>query len=468
MAHFHPTKGWIRKGQMTFGSRWFKPAILRFMIEDFEGRLADPTNAAGDAEGPLTDCLISNVVDDNRRNKWSLCLRLWDSDDDDDNGGGDSSDGDDGNENGDGIDNEENRAEVEDEDSVVFMLKSDDMREGLSSVVVQWHVLLRDSNGTVFSERSFSSYGNTGVGGARYDPDRISKYGVVRGPSFKLSELVKKENNILVNGCLLVDVELQFPPPSLHVPSNLLQGEALKLVGDDEYTDVSFEVGDAIISAHKLILKMNAPFLLTVCKGNDPDVPILIKETSPEVFRAVIRYVYGGDIPDEDIILNMGKKLIVAADRFEVVNLKLAVEVAIARAWSFDLTSATDWLLFADSLTCPLLKECTMAYIVARASDFLQSDCSKNLNESPSLMKEIMLELCNSSNNDNRPDRSWKDATINWLREALYVRELAVDGSREMLISRLEKAGGPISRLKTPYSKAWTVRKERSVRQRTG
>ena len=83
---------------------------------------------------------------------------------------------------------------------------------------------------------------------------------------------------------LIVDVELQvqsasglkFSPPPLPISKNMLT-----LFETEEASDVSFKVGDILIPAHRLILRMNAPILFGFCEKHGGDLPVLIKDTTP-------------------------------------------------------------------------------------------------------------------------------------------------------------------------------------------
>ncbi|KAL9187271.1 hypothetical protein ACHAXT_001374 [Thalassiosira profunda] len=91
-----------------------------------------------------------------------------------------------------------------------------------------------------------------------------------------------------------------------------------------------------------------------------------------------------------------------------------------------------DWLLFADAKTCPLIKEYAMALFRLRPKDFLSNG---RLTESPSLMQELLVA---SSDNDERLGGTAKAMSVDELRKALHEKGLDVDGSKEMLVARLQ------------------------------
>ena len=106
-----------------------------------------------------------------------------------------------------------------------------------------------------------------------------------------------------------------------------------------------------------------------------------INDSSPEVFRIVLRYVYGGDA--SELVGRLTSKIkdardiIEAADRYGVVGLKLAMETALVDGLVINLNNVVDWILFADAKTCPLLKEYATSYFSAVAKDIFKDKESK-------------------------------------------------------------------------------------------
>jgi len=153
----------------------------------------------------------------------------------------------------------------------------------------------------------------------------------------------------------------------------------------------------------------------------------------------------------------MGKDIIEAANRFGVVDLKLAVETALVELLVITVQNVMDYLLFADAKTCPLLKEYAISFFVTRASDLLASEESKRkLRDAPELMEELMIAITKDREMFKERSKAGKAmvrdrnqvlfhqpatsnrATVGELRRRLDERGLDVDGSKEILVSRLE------------------------------
>ena len=115
----------------------------------------------------------------------------------------------------------------------------------------------------------------------------------------------------------------------------------------------------------------------------------------------------------------------------------MAVETELVRNLVITAKNVTDYLIFAESKTCSLLKEVALSCFVARATDLLNSGTQEKLSESPNLMVELMKEMSKRNDTDTRRFNEYGNLSVNQLRKRLADEELDIDGSKEMLVSRL-------------------------------
>lgn len=304
---------------------------------------------------------------------------------------------------------------------------------GEKTVSVSTVFILRDTDGAVHHED-----GHDFVSTLKYD-DEVGASLVSR------SEILDKKSNILLDGALLVDVHLQFQPDSksFHVPPCPLGKNQLAFLESEESADVAFIVEGKTIHAHTLILQMNAPILYNICEGKVKGESIAIEGISLGMFRLILRYIYGGEVPRHGIFCSDKMiDIIDAANRFGLESLKLTVENTMVESLVIDTEDEfVDFLLFADSKTCPLLKEYAISYFVARAQDIMQSDSWKKLDKCIELKEELMVEMSKcTQKRDARFNNTPKSMGIDCLRKNLAKRKLDIDGSKEMLISRLQES----------------------------
>jgi len=365
-----------------------KPSLLKFKFEDFESLPKEPGTTVRSEK--LTDC---------HGNAWSLRLKP--------NGNMNSDDS---------------------EDPMVALYL---YNEGTESLLVFVSIILRDALGKVYREETFDGIYEFKANKGNYGPNKF----------IKRSEVLDGENKILHDGALLVDVYLQFKPApnSLHTQPSSLSSNMLELLEKGEGADASFKIGDKIFPVHKVILRTNASDLFNFCGDNDDGCPISINDINPNIFLIILRYVYGEEVPDTSTIMasTNSKDIIAAANRFGVIGLKLAAETALVESSVVTTENVADWLIFADSKTCPLLKEQATACFVSRSEDVLNSESSKYLKESPKLLTELMMEISKSANKATSFGDG-RNVSVNDLREQLHEKGLDVDGSKEMLIARLE------------------------------
>jgi hypothetical protein len=127
----------------------------------------------------------------------------------------------------------------------------------------------------------------------------------------------------LVDGTLVVEVHLKSLTPSnaalpRFTPENPFCKNILQLFNDKESADIIFEVGKhqsknnaakvakiapVTFHAHCLILNnAGSTILAELCNSKgDPTTPIEITDVSPEVFRHLLYYIYGGKISDDEM-----------------------------------------------------------------------------------------------------------------------------------------------------------------------
>ena len=305
---------------------------------------------------------------------------------------------------------------------------------------VRYVFIIRNRKGSVVREDSYKNI--------------IEKGTACDGYIMTRSEVLDETSDILVEGSLHIECLIQirhvknfFGAGHFYLPPNPVAMDVVDFVTDQSVA--RFSIGQEEYRLHKHILSARAPILANMCEGCNKDKLIPLPNITSEVFGIIIRYIYGyGDGPQFFDILNVGEAIIIAekgkaiinaADYFGIEDLKMVTETALVASRIIRFSTVADWLLFADTKTCPLLKEYAMAYITARPRDVLESESFLNLEDSPRLLKEIIFFMHQklTSNGDNDNIRSF---TVDALRRKLSEKGLDVYGSKEALMSRLEES----------------------------
>ena len=282
----------------------------------------------------------------------------------------------------------------------------------------------------------------------------------------KREDVLDSSKNYLVDGNLTVEVDIQvmLDEPPVWTPTNNISADMLNILesADAESADVVFKIGEGnkatarsrkkasypsrmderkTFYAHKLILSVRAPILAALADDCSPGTAIPISDVRPDLFRMLLRFVYGGEVPGRNVLSEKGRDIIRAADRFRCIGLKLAAEAELAFA-SITVDNASELILFADATGCALLKEVATEFFVRNAQDVTASEGFAQVKESPALLTELLLLASKKrpASSDSDGERDFKRMRVSTLRRKLDGKGLDVDGSKEMLVSRLAAA----------------------------
>jgi hypothetical protein len=184
--------------------------------------------------------------------------------------------------------------------------------------------------------------------------------------------------------------------------------------------------------AHRLIMRKCSSTLAELCgSAGDKTAPIQILDVSPDVFRHLLYYLYGGKVADDDM-KSHAKEIVDAADKYGVVDLKLAAEACLVRATTFSVENLLDLLLYADSKNCALLKEAAMDFMLENKVEILEKI---SFNDAPgAFVSDVLAAMTRGEKKGGL-----SAMRVNELRWKAHKSGLNVDGSREMLVAALKE-----------------------------
>ena len=264
--------------------------------------------------------------------------------------------------------------------------------------------------------------------------------------------------NCLVDGTLIVEIHMRTNKPGQQsapfVPENPFLRNAMTDFGDEETADIKFEVGGAVQSgagrrkrgktstatfhAHHFVLRRNAPALADMCKPGTGSAPATISNVRPEIVKHLLFYCYGGKIDKEDLQSN-AKEIIEAADRFDVVNLKLEAEACYVDTVELNLDNIIEIITYADSKNLALLKEHCMDFLGRADKGEVAEKVS--FDDMPSrLVTDLMVAMARSEKKSSRGGEL-STMRVSELRRLAHEKGLDVDGSRETLIASIKAKG---------------------------
>ncbi|GBC02782.1 hypothetical protein RclHR1_04810013 [Rhizophagus clarus] len=125
-----------------------------------------------------------------------------------------------------------------------------------------------------------------------------------------------------------------------------LSQNLLEILNDDEYCDITIEVGNdphvKIFRAHMVILNYRSTYLRRILsinkKKNDGTlVQIKLPNISPEIFQIILKYIYGGKLSLEEYdTLDIVKILVTASE--------LSLHELVTHLQSYLIRNKTNWM----------------------------------------------------------------------------------------------------------------------------
>jgi speckle-type POZ protein len=141
-----------------------------------------------------------------------------------------------------------------------------------------------------------------------------------------------------------------------------------------EGADVTFSVGGETLTAHKIVLAMRSPVLKAELFGQMKEAKehlVTIQDMQPDVFRALLHFIYTDSLPDMDDQDGEGNRdmihhLLVAADRYAVDRMKLVCASILCK--NLDVETVSTTLALAYQHSCDRLKDVCLEFITSSSS----------------------------------------------------------------------------------------------------
>jgi hypothetical protein len=272
----------------------------------------------------------------------------------------------------------------------------------------------------------------------------------------------------LVKGSLVIEVWMRLQHPTAFIPPNPSSISFLaSLFMDEKSADVVFKIGGEtetvasgdeppmkmqktsmiMLSAHRCILMKMAPTLAALLGSNMSPTIVELPNDSVQAFKSLLRYIYGLEIFDIGNDIARIKDILELANKYGVVNLKLEMEELLVSSISLNVDNFIDYLTYAESKNCALLKETVMNFIIKNRIDIHASQKFANIPDDlkENLWNDVITAMAIKFRSDDGisgegdgKGRALDTMTIRELRQEAYEKGLDVDGSRETLISLLK------------------------------
>ncbi|KAJ4788484.1 BTB/POZ/MATH-domain protein [Rhynchospora pubera] len=268
----------------------------------------------------------------------------------------------------------------------------------IKEVQAEFSLNILHKNGEHFSTRNPLVYNNTFKCHPSSDDWGTSKF----IPRVELENLFCKDGLVIIS-CKIMVVSA---PAGVDDSTNGLCHDIEKLWGRGERFDVTFEVEEERIYAHKFMLAARSPVFEAELYGSMKEAKssnIKIKDIKAEVFKALLRFIYTDKFDDGELKRGLSDELVqdlfAAADRYALEKLKMQCEKRLHVYLSIDTVLTT--LTLAEQHNSAWLKEKCLQF-ASNSKNFTQLALTEEyvqmMQVFPSLLVELRQKVKDSSN----------------------------------------------------------------------
>jgi hypothetical protein len=156
------------------------------------------------------------------------------------------------------------------------------------AIDAKFSLCIRDNDGNIFHEVEYDyTFYEDGIN------TLVDKKFILASEFRNAADKIVNDEILEVN----VVIQVKTPEKDLYQPMNNHAASMLRLLESGDKSDVKFNVGRKVFRAHSQILYANAPILANFCEQQNGTDSAVIKDTSPDIFKHILNYVYGAIVP---------------------------------------------------------------------------------------------------------------------------------------------------------------------------
>ncbi|WVZ50337.1 hypothetical protein U9M48_001597 [Paspalum notatum var. saurae] len=199
------------------------------------------------------------------------------------------------------------------------------------------------------------------------------------------------------------DTTIASPPAP---PATDLHQHLGDLLASEVGGDMTFKVAGERITAHRYVLAARSSVFMALFFGPMEEKTtecITIEDMEPRVFKAMLRFIYMDWLPPKiygNEEMAMAQHFLVAADRYDLLRLKLICEGMLCSSSSINTDTVATTLLLAEQHGCKALKEACFKFLkpLDRLKAVAASDGFEHLIATcPSLVMELLDNMVSGS-----------------------------------------------------------------------
>ena len=122
-----------------------------------------------------------------------------------------------------------------------------------------------------------------------------------------------------------------------------------KLFGEKNFSDVKITCGEEVFDCHRNILSVRSPVFDAMFQSDmieNRSKNVVIKDIKPEVVKEMIYFIYNGETSTENVMNEIGRDLLGAANKYQLELLKNKCEEKLCSL--LDISNSVELLVLAD------------------------------------------------------------------------------------------------------------------------
>ena len=163
------------------------------------------------------------------------------------------------------------------------------------------------------------------------------------------------------------------------------------LCGDKTFSDVKVMCEKEVFHCHRAVLSARSPVFKAMFQSGMSENrtgEVDIEDVKAKVVSEMLHYIYKGRVSSQDVLKEMAKELLVAADKYQLDLLKKLCEVEIRS--SLDESNCIELLIFSDTYQAKLLKKGALQSVFLNLASIVDTDVYKEFHKQHS---ELSLEV---------------------------------------------------------------------------
>ena len=225
-----------------------------------------------------------------------------------------------------------------------------------------------------------------------------------------IAELKYRHPQLLPNGNLTIVCDLtvfgpevtqsgsKFPDEKLTPVDNSLKKMSEQfgtLFGNKKFSDVKIRCGKVEFYCHKIILSGRSPVFDAMFQSDMIEnylEEVVVNNFKPEVVQEMLHYIYTGAPSTGNVMDEIGKDLLAAADQYQLDTLKNICEEKLCS--SLEVSNSVELLVVANLYEASKLRRMALRLVAQNMDTIVNSDVYKDLlAHHPALTLEITKAL---------------------------------------------------------------------------